>query len=831
MILPLFCFSSQRELFEIRKVELGQSKKESHKFFQAESVQLTGTYTQRGTPVDLSGTNTIVVWEINGWSDYTNTYAISTGVVSSASNVVTFALTPQEANLLPGTYIGFIRSLHSVSNELVQDIVLSYQTIAVEWSPASSNYNRVAPLPAPQVGSYTNRAIWFLSSAPHRDISQIWKVEDAPTLPIPTKFFMAEGIRLSGRATKGGSAMDLSDTNTIYVWEINGWEDYTNTYAIAIGTASTNGQLSFELPPWQSNIPDGTYRGFVRALQSDGTNLTTSEVLARQNITVEWSPDSRHYNLVGPITAPLYYTAGPQGPQGIQGPAGSNGLDGATGPQGPAGTNDVERIIALETNPPASGVEGSVQINQAGKLSGSSNLIWSAENKAFVHRSTNGVMYRIYKNGAVADANLIYRLANEGGKAVLRLGDNGVDRLVLSGDGSITLGGVTHTNWFEADPIALPVVTRLAAGTDAFGGILLDRKISNWSEVGVTYSNAVRINNPITVTNNSTWTGWTTTGSLVASNQILLLTGQYLLSPVQSNGVARYEVNSYSSQNGTSETIELLAGTNAVAYPYYSTNAQLKISVGNVSPGATVGLYVSGVTLVGYENLTEAAVAKYVAGLRRTDYESNPDDMTSKRYVDATQTAAEKHADSGLSAYAADPSKTLKADRLEMGNYTLVGSGAWRGANFTQSADSATIGTRFNENILSLESGLSVVEVKSVSVAETNATISLYAQNIAGDPVISCTTNLVTGTWTNIPATITSLGSGNYTATVDISGFGPTGFFRSYAVTSLNLVGQMTVHVPVLNMNSNRITGVSEIVFTNGWKIICTTNGLGFAAP
>jgi len=306
-ILTCAAGAAQRELTEIRKVEVGQKQKESHKFFQAESVKLTGTYTQNGYPVDLSGTNSVVVWEINGWSDYTNTYALCTGTVSSVSNVVTFSLTPAACNLTPGTYMGFVRALHSVSNGFVQNLVLSYQTISVEWSPGSTNYSMVAPLPAPQIGSYTNPAIWFLSSAPRREISQVWKVEDAPTVLIPTKFFMAEGVGLSGRATKGGSPIDLTATNTIYVWEITGWNDFTNTYAIALGTASTNGQLRFELPPWQSNLPEGTYRGFVRSLTSDGTNLTTSEVLARQTIAIEWSPDSRHYGIVGLHPASLLH--------------------------------------------------------------------------------------------------------------------------------------------------------------------------------------------------------------------------------------------------------------------------------------------------------------------------------------------------------------------------------------------------------------------------------------------------------------------------------------------------------------------------------------------
>jgi hypothetical protein len=1056
--------AAQRELNESWKVDVGQKQKQAIKFFQAESVQLTETFTQNGLPVDLSGTNTVVVWEIQGWSDYTNTYAMSTGVVSSASNTVTFSLSPQTANLPASNYLGFVRALQSVSNQLVQVAVLAYQTIAVEWSPDSRNYNLVAPF----------------------------------------------------------------------------------TYTI-MGPQGPQGEVG----PQGPQGPAGT-NGV------DGAQGPQGEV----------------------------------GPQGQQGPAGANGVDGAqgpqgevgpqgpqgeVGPQGPAGSNDVERIIALEPNPPAAGTEGSVQINQAGKLFGSSNFVFMSEYNAFVHRSTTGVMYRMYKNNSVADSNLIYRLANESGRSVVRFKNNGADSLVLSGDGSIlarslTLGAITRTNWydyaaldayiitasnlftglatevsnlteyvhsipagpagtngldgasayqvavsngfvgtqsawleslvgaqgpqgpagtngidgaqgpqgevgpqgpqgpagtngvdgadstvpgpqgpqgevgqqgpqgpagtngvdgaqgpqgevgpqgpagtngvdgaqgpqgevgpqgiqgedgpdgsadkanrdgsnlsnvpgvivvsgagstsadgtysaatFDADgnptmwgkngtntdintdgiilsvdymgavywvicggisnklyaqyagypenkypdnssvweagwyicngTLPVPVtsnedsqidlfrrvignfnynaitnppnlgvyattgalasvsasvgsnttaISNLTSGTDAFDGILLDRKINNWDEIGLTFSNAVLINNPITITNDSAWTGWTTTGSLTASNEILLLTGQYLLSPEQSNGVARFDVNSYSSQNGTPDTISLLSGTNEVAYPYYAQDAQLEITPGEVLPGATAGLYVSAVTLVGYENLTEAEATKYVAGLRRTDAETHADDMTSKRYVDSAQLAAEKHAASGITAYAKDPSKTLIGDRIELGNYTIIGSGAWQGVNFTQSADSATIGTRFGDDIITLTSGLAGVEIQSITQIGTNVTLSIYAQNIIGDPTVGVTTNLMVA-FVPIAATVTDLGGGNYSAVVDVSGLGSsTGFFRAYGTAAPASAGSVTINADLLDLAGHTITNVAEIVFTNGWKIACTTNGLEFVSP
>ncbi len=142
---PLSLYSAQRELNEKWKVDVGQKQKQPIKFFQAESVRLTETFTQNGSPLDMTGTNTIVVWEINGWADCTNTYAICTGTVSSASNVVSFTLNSELSNLPASNYLGFVRALQADGTNLSQVAVLAYQTISVVWSPDSRNYNLVGP--------------------------------------------------------------------------------------------------------------------------------------------------------------------------------------------------------------------------------------------------------------------------------------------------------------------------------------------------------------------------------------------------------------------------------------------------------------------------------------------------------------------------------------------------------------------------------------------------------------------------------------------------------------------------------------------------------------
>ncbi|MDD3276084.1 MAG: hypothetical protein PHP93_03425 [Kiritimatiellales bacterium] len=827
----LSAHGADRVFDETWDAKVGFSKMMDLRFGQAESIDYTHRARYGSAPVVFTNADQVILWQIMGkagTADQTNAYLVATGTVQSVSGVVRFTVTPEQANLPNGLYSGYVQSLRLNGTNLEHNLVLAYQNITVEWSPKSQNYNLIAPLPAPQwydYGTNTNTSV----DSPMRVINKSRKVEDAASQPSEIEFFQAERVQLNERFSLNGTTLNLGVTNTVYVWEITGLNDRTNTYSIAVGTPvnASAGLLRFEIPPYQSCLAPGTYRGFIRSMQRGSSNeLSGGLVLDYQTIKVNFSTDSRYYPVRGPMTYPIdlsdealtnFWTV----------------LDAVSGQVAQAQAD----IASVQANPPAAGIEGSFQYNSGGHLSGFSNMWYDAAvGKVAIRAGTN--VFRLYNgitNAADAtESNLIFRLSNQTGKSQIEMGNNGDIGLILRGDGygqfkSLSLSGTTRTNWDETDPIALPVISGLTSGDDPFSGILLDRKISNWDEIGLTYSNAVRINNPISVTNDSAWTGWTTTGSLTAQNEILLTPGQYLLSPVQSNGVGLIEVSL--NQSGMDYIQTVLVGTNEVSYPYYGTDAQLKIIAGNPLPGATPQLYVSKVVLRGYDNAMDASAVKYVASLRRTDAEYYADDMTSKRYVDAAQAAAEKHADGSVAAYAADPDKTVVCDRLAVGNYVLVGDGDWQGVNVTQSGDRATFGTRFDEDIFTLESGLTTIELQSLSEAGNIVTLDLYAQNISGDITINTRPSLVTGAWTNVTATITDLGSGNYTAQIDISTLGTTGFFRAYANASPASAGAFIINAEMLNMDGHRIEGVSEIVFTNGWKIACTTNGLGFVSP
>jgi len=374
-------------------------------------------------------------------------------------------------------------------------------------------------------------------------------------------------------------------------------------------------------------------------------------------------------------------------------------------------------------------------------------------------------------------------------------------------------------------------VDGLANGTEPFTAMTLDREINVWGDIGLTYTDVVRLNDSVTISNNSVWTGWTTTGDLLTNGIIFLTYGEYLQSPVQSNGIASYEYASWSAGNGTSSDPTLMVGTNVVSVPYTGTNGVLRITGGTTMAGQTAGVYISNVVITGYGNVEEAATVKTVSGLRVSGQPSNPNDVVPKRVSDAGIQSAKNYADAEIADYSADPSKTIVGDRLDLGNYTVVGSGAWRGINFTQTADTATIGTRFDDDIITLESGLTVVELIEFTQINTNVSMSIYAQNIIGNPTIGVTTNLMVA-FAPIAATITDLGGGYYNAVVDVSGLGSsTGFFRAYGTRAPASAGSVKINAEFLNLDGHTITNVSTIVFTNGWRIACTTNGLGFVAP
>ena len=150
----------------------------------------------------------------------------------------------------------------------------------------------------------------FSSPAAERIFNETWDMSLGPAKRLPLKWFQTESIELNLAAIQNGSPVDLSATNIICVWEIYGWNDFTNIYAVSIGniTDGANGATQFRLTPEWSNLPRGHYLGVARALADTAGTFTEIGVLCWMTIEVEWSPDSRFFPTRGPLTYPIEFS-------------------------------------------------------------------------------------------------------------------------------------------------------------------------------------------------------------------------------------------------------------------------------------------------------------------------------------------------------------------------------------------------------------------------------------------------------------------------------------------------------------------------------------------
>jgi hypothetical protein len=110
-------------------------------FLQAESVQFNLTCTLGTAAYPLTNDNLIIVWELSKGEDYTNTLAVGTGTVLSATGgVVRLTLTPEQSNLTNGTYNGYVVAAVSDGTNITDRLVLARQKIVIGWSPYGLEY-------------------------------------------------------------------------------------------------------------------------------------------------------------------------------------------------------------------------------------------------------------------------------------------------------------------------------------------------------------------------------------------------------------------------------------------------------------------------------------------------------------------------------------------------------------------------------------------------------------------------------------------------------------------------------------------------------------------
>lgn len=138
---------------------------------------------------------------------------------------------------------------------------------------------------------------------PLRKFNEKWNANNATTKAQRLKWFQGETVLLQLTARAGREAYDLTDPDTVVTWTITGWNDTNVVYAATVGviTDAATGLCQFELPPVESNLPVGTYHGYVKAIIQDGETVEDIGVLCEQIIKVLDAPDGTAFEWAGPI--------------------------------------------------------------------------------------------------------------------------------------------------------------------------------------------------------------------------------------------------------------------------------------------------------------------------------------------------------------------------------------------------------------------------------------------------------------------------------------------------------------------------------------------------
>ena len=346
------------------------------------------------------------------------------------------------------------------------------------------------------------------------------------------------------------------------------------------------------------------------------------------------------------------------------------------------------------------------------------------------------------------------------------------------------------------------------------------------------------LNAPITITNDAAWTRWTTTGDLTVSNRIYLTVAETLLSPLQTNGIADYDV---SHSGSFSPTVSAVVGAVAVSLPYYGADAQLKIEllapVG--LPGQITATTITEATIVGYEDRDEASVVKYVSGLCRIEKETLDCDVTRKIYVDEGDAASVATAAGSLASYAVDPDKTLRGAELRLGNMWVVSPADASGERWICSGGEISgtgelVGTtnefviaKNDYPLMSFTSSASGLFITNYTMAATasNVTVSLFVatNGVTAAPFAEWAESLTVGEWSRVLAptvdTYPAVSNGTYELTFTLP-LANTMYFRAMQPIgeSTAIINADVFFLKYSKLLINDATGVT-------WRIAVSTNG------
>ena len=202
---------------------VSQSSRTAHRtaWRQAETVIRDYTLTTDGsTPLDLSTTNLVILWDVVAYTNIAETWIAATGIVTSGtSGQLRVSLTPEESNLATGYYYGFVKAvLVDGENTVTSRLVTIPQVIEVRYSTDERYTAFRGPLsyqiPTIDTNALRATAEWLEAFLPFH----------APSV-------VADDITLGGVARTNWPAGGETDVGPV-------WEYASNTHSIATGAAA-----------------------------------------------------------------------------------------------------------------------------------------------------------------------------------------------------------------------------------------------------------------------------------------------------------------------------------------------------------------------------------------------------------------------------------------------------------------------------------------------------------------------------------------------------------------------------------------------------------------
>ena len=661
------------------------------------------------------------------------------------------------------------------------------------------------------------------------------------------RFLKWESVRFDVTATRNDAAVDLSGDGIFVRWEVYASQGSTNAAIFKAGEVvdASGGQVRVWLEPSEAGLPEGEYYSYLQAFQIVGGATNYVATLAYNRLVVEWAPNFTGHTYSGPYTSDQ-----------LDGYATTQSVSAVSG-QVSAVSN---RVDSLEAR---SNVWNSVT-GKVDEISGSLTqpTIYNAPDNYYA----GSVVFRTsqWTNNAFglfndnANGSLHFTFADtepfvDNGSSIFSIGSGGQ----LTSDGSTSAASDSHLlNVGALDARYAPgsvtgglaavssTVAALEAGTEDFEGLNLNGEtITAYGDIGLTYTNAVRLNPAVLVTNDLVWTGWTTTGTLDTNTHVisLMATNEYLLSPVQTNGIASIESDEWSHQNGTLYLRQIW--TNGVlaqeTAPYLGAEGQVYFRPVSALPGATLGIYVSNVTITAFSDLSEAQQTKEVSSLRVISDPNDVSDVANKRYVDTAKTAAIASASAALTAYAADADKTVRGAQLRLGNMWVVSpadtSGErWICSGGEISGEGELIGTTnefvISKNdypLMSFTSGASGLYVTNFNISTTssNVTASLYiaTNGVVSAPFAEWSENLIVGDWSRVSTydteTYPAVSNSTYELTFTLP-LADTMYFRAIQQDGESIA---TIHVDKFNLNGARLV-LTDLANSNSYHV-AVSNG------